>query len=170
MQQTQNINKRNPNAKYLAKAGWQLCQSLLWNNQQFSEAEIEMAQELIELYISKKANHAQRFIAFCERVQLAKNYLETNPTRFVPHPLKWLSPFFEHGFYGTKAWYLDMVQERKYIPIHRFELRVFAEAYLQYVLEPCKETYQISKKALAHYNNQDMMQVFNNTIINFNYN
>jgi hypothetical protein len=170
MQNAKHINKRNPDTAYLAKAGWQLCQSLLWSNQQFTEAETEMAEELIELYLSKTENHSRRFISFCERVQLAKDFLQNNPSRFVPHPLKWLSPFFEHGFYGTKNWYLDVLQERTYIPVHRFELRVFAEAYLQYILEPNKASYVKGKNAIAHYKQTQMLQAFNNLIINFNYN
>jgi hypothetical protein len=170
MQKKTHINKRNPNPAYLAKAGWQLCQSLLWSNQQFTEAEIEMAEELIELYLSKTENHSRRFISFCERVQLAKDYLQNNPSRFVPHPLKWLSPFFEHGFYGTKNWYLDVLQERTYIPVHRFELRVFAEAYLQYILDPSKTTFTKGKNAIAHYKQTQLLQAFDSLIINFNYN
>jgi hypothetical protein len=170
MQTTKNNKQRNPNSKFLANAGWNLCKTLLWNYQEFNETEIEMAKELIEQYLINSLNTTNKFISFCERVELAYQFLQRNPTRFVPHPLKWLSPHFEYGFYGTKEWYQTLLQERACIPIHRFELRVMAEAYLQFIYEPTKDKYQIGKKAIAHYNKSDILQAFDNCILNFKYN
>ena len=107
---------------------------------------------------------------FCERVQLTFQYLKKNHARFVPHPLKWLSPHFEFGYVGTENWYLDIAHERTYIPIHRFEIRVVAEAYLQFVGTATKDVYQKSKQAIQHYNTTDLLQAFNNAILNFKYN
>lgn len=165
-----NKSKRNPNVNELTHAAWNLCKTLLWSNQEFNETEIELAQSLIEKHLRKATNANIRFVSFCERVQLAYQYLQKNPNRYVPHPLKWLSPFYEFGFCGTKEWYHDLVHERILIPIHRFELRVMAEAYWQYVLEPTKEQYQAGKKAIAHYNKSDILQAYNNAILNFIYN
>lgn len=165
-----NHSKRNPNVKELAKAGWNLCHTILWSNQEFNESEIELAQDLIEKHLLKAINVNARFVSFCERVQMAYQYLQQNPNRFVPHPLKWLSPFYEYGFCGTKDWYMNMVHERTLIPVHRFELRVMAEAYWQYVFEPTKEQYQQGKKAIMHYNTTEILQAYNNAILNFNYN
>lgn len=170
MQTNNNNRKRSPNTKFLAQAGWNLCKTLLWNSQEFNETEIELAQNLIEEFLSKSLNTTQKFISFCERVELAYQYLQRNPTRFVPHPLKWLSPHFEYGFYGTKEWYLNMLQERACIPIHRFELRVMAEAYTQFIFQPTQEQYKKGKKAIAHYNTSDILQAYDNCILNFKYN
>ena len=169
-QKKNNTNKQIPTTKDLAKAGWNLCHTLLWSSKEFNESEIELAQNLIEQHLQRAINANARFVAFCERVQMAYQYLQQNPNKFVPHPLKWLSPFYEYGFCGTRGWYLDMVHERSLIPVHRFELRVMAEAYWQYVVEPTKEQYQIGKKAIQHYNTTDILQAFNNAILNFNYN
>lgn len=168
--QTKNTHNKRIRIEELANKAWNFAYTLLWNNQEFNEAEIELATQLIQEYFSKSEKPLNTFIMFCERVQLAFQYIQRNPTRFVVHPLKWLSPHYEFGYKGTKKWYLDLVHERKYISIHRFELRVMAEAYLQFVLSPIAETYQTGRKAIMHYNKTDILQAYNNAILNFKYN
>jgi hypothetical protein len=166
------ITNRQETKARLINGAWLFAQTLLWNNKEFNEAETELIKKQIESYIIHPSLIVSRenFIAFCERVLLAHQYLQRNTTRYVPHPLKWLSPHFEHGFAGTKAWYLDMIHERQYIVIHRFELKVFAESFYLFINQPNRESYQKAKKALSMYAPEDLQQAFNNLIINYNYN
>lgn len=156
----------------LVNGAWLFAHTLLWHGKEFNEAEVELAKHQIEEYIIHPSLLVSRekFIMFCERVLLAHQYLQRNENRFVPHPLKWLSPHFEHGYAGTREWYLDMIHERQYIVVHRFELKVFAESFLLFMQEPCTESYQKAIKALSAYAGKDLLQQFNNLIINCTFN
>ena len=163
-------NEKKSDLEFYVDAGWVFCKTLLWNNHDFNDAEIELAKQMIAIYLVKADNLKIKFIRFCERVQLAFQYINRKVGRYACHPLKWLNQFYEFGFYGTREWYLDLIHERKYIPIHRFELRVMAEAYVEYILNPSKEIYLIGKNAIEHYNKTDILQAFNNAVLNYNYN
>lgn len=164
------LNRTEAKAR-LVNGAWLFAHTVLWHNQTFNDAEVELAKAEIENLILHPSLLVSRekFIAFCERVLLAYQYLQRNPNRYVPHPLKWLSPHYEHGYAGTKVWYLDMKHERQYIVIHRFELKVLAEAFYNFMLQANKEGYTKAKKALDAYANEDLKQVFNNLIINYTY-
>jgi hypothetical protein len=170
MQKNNNTLRTKISKQEAVNGAWNFAYSLLWNNKHFNEAEIKLAKQLIQEMFEQTDKPLATFIMFCERVQLTFQYLKKNEARFVPHPLKWLSPHFEYGYIGTENWYLDMVHERLYIPIHRFELRVVAEAYLQFVGNATKENYQAGKKAIQHYNTTDLLQAFDNAVLNFKYN
>lgn len=163
-------NRRNPDAKTLVNAAWNLAKTLLWSNQEFNEAETELAKELIAIHFMTAKDEQQCFIAFCEKVQLAYQYIKRAEGRYAAHPLKWLNPLYEHGYYGLNDWYKDLKHERLYMPVHRFEIRVMAEAYYRFILSPVREMYQQGKKAIAHYDTGDILQAFNNAVLNFKYN
>ncbi|MBL7773607.1 MAG: hypothetical protein JNM95_12145 [Chitinophagaceae bacterium] len=166
------LHNRTETKTRLVNGAWLFAHTLLWHGKEFNEAEIEIAKQQIEECIIHPSLLVSRekFIMFCERVLLAHQYLQRNESRFVPHPLKWLSPHFEHGYAGTKAWYLDMVHERKYIVVHRFELKVFAESYYLFMQKPCRESFQKALQALKTYADETLIQQFNNLIINHTYN
>jgi hypothetical protein len=105
------ITNRQETKARMVNGAWLFANTLLWHNKEFNETEIELAKQQIEEYIIHPSLLVSRenFIIFCERVLLAHQYLQRKEARFVPHPLKWLSPHFENGYAGTKAWYLDMV-------------------------------------------------------------
>ena len=169
MQTTTATNRTNASTNTLVEGAWNFAYSLLWNNQNFNEVEIELAKNLLRDYFTKSNKPLSKFVQFCERVQLAFQYINRKEGRYASHPLKWLSPHFETGYKGTKDWYAELVQERSYIPIHRFELRVMAEAYLRFVASPTKESYQVGKQGIMHYNTTDILQAFNNAVLNFKY-
>jgi hypothetical protein len=155
----------------LVNGAWLFAHTVLWHSQEFNEAEVELAKEEIEKLILHPSLLVSRekFIAFCERVLLTYQYLQRKPNRFVPHPLKWLSPHYEHGYAGTKSWYLDVIHERQYIVVHRFELKVLAESFYCFMMQPCKESFLKGKKALCAYADEEILQLYNNLIINHTY-
>lgn len=144
-------NRRKPDTQTLVNAAWNLARTLLWSDQEFNEAETELAKELIAIHFMAARDEQQCFIAFCEKVQLAFQYINRGDGRYAVHPLKWLNPMYAHGYYGLDEWYKDLKHERLYMPVHRFELRVMAEAYYRFILSPIRETYQQGKKAITHY-------------------
>jgi hypothetical protein len=165
------ISNRQDTRVNLVNGAWVFAQTLLWPNDNFNEAETELAKVEIEKIILHPSNLVSRdnFIQFCERVLLAYQYLQRKPARYVPHPLKWLSPFYEHGYAGTNDWYLDMMHERQYIVIHRFDIKIIAESFYKYLSAPSKTTFQIGKEAIAKFAETTMLSIFNNLVINYSY-
>jgi hypothetical protein len=170
--ETQNFtNKTNKKALFVNGA-WNLANTLLWPTKTFNEVETDLVKAeiskliLTDSFVTTRAN----YIAFCERVIMAYQFITRDAKRFAPHPLKYFSPYFEHGFAGTNDWYMDVLHERCYIIVHRFDMRVLAESYCNYLFKSNKETFITGKEALANYASAELMQAYNNIIINHNYN
>lgn len=169
MQQTSSKKRTPITTQTLAHAAWNFAYTMLWNNQPFNETEIQIAEQMLHDYFNATPNVATRFVHFCERVLLAYQYLQRKQDRYIPHPLKWLSPHYEHGYRGTSEWHKDLLHERTYIPVHRFELRVLSEGYLRFVMAPTSENYHMGKQAVKHYTQGDLLQAYNNIILNYQY-
>ena len=167
--QTTSNTKRTLSHQQIVNGAWNFSYSLLWNNKQFNETEIALAKEMLSSYFRKADKPVQAFVEFCERVQLAFQYINLKAGRYASHPLKWLNEHYEHGLNGTKEWHEDLIHERTYIPIHRFELLVMAEAYVRYTAQPTKEVYQLGKMAILHYEQGEILQAYNDAILNYQY-
>ena len=92
MQTTTATNRTNASTNTLVEGAWNFAYSLLWNNQNFNEVEIELAKNLLRDYFTKSNKPLSKFVQFCERVQLAFQYINRKEGRYASHPLKWLSP------------------------------------------------------------------------------
>ena len=103
----------------LTNATWEFAHSILWDNFHFFNYEVELAKIYIrEFYESIPAEKfsatAHRYFAeYCERVLLAKAYVDRYPSRYIPHPCIWLNKTNPKGFAGTKNWYYQNLEKRK---------------------------------------------------------
>lgn len=87
-------------------------------------------------------NPERAFLVFCQRVLLARQYVNKSPDRFVPLPSLWLDRNYEHGFAGTKNWYAEIKAIRDSLPSFKAELKALAEAALEFSEEPSTKNYQ----------------------------
>jgi cyclophilin family peptidyl-prolyl cis-trans isomerase len=76
------------------------------------------------------------FREFCERIKLAKKYVDRYFHRYIPHPVIWFNKRNEKGFAGTKSWY-DANERRKQ---EKFEKNIV----LVRVYDPALENYQFT--------------------------
>jgi hypothetical protein len=97
--------------KLFTDATWQFAHSVLWNDQPFSKAETALSKYYIrEYYEAIPAEQftktvSQHFSAYCQRVMMAKKYVDRSYFRYIPHPIVWLDRRNPTGFAGTKKWY-----------------------------------------------------------------
>lgn len=97
--------------RLLTDATWDFAHNILWGGEAFSLAEEKLAKKYISEYYGEipaerfTATAHRHFSAYCERVLLAKEYVDRYPHRYIPHPCIWLNKTNPKGFAGTKDWY-----------------------------------------------------------------
>ena len=102
----------------LTDATWQFAHNTLWSNKSFDDIETELAKIYIrEYYLSIEAEFftltAPRYFSeFCERILMAKRYVDRYNHRYIPHPCIWLNKNNPKGFAGTKTWYKNLQEKR----------------------------------------------------------
>jgi hypothetical protein len=137
-------NETNDETKIskLVKTAWNFAYSALWNCTQFSSKEINAAKEKIEEYLLLSKNPEKALLIFCQRVLLARQYVNKSPDRFIPLPSLWLDRNYEFGFAGTKNWYDEIKAIRDSLPAYKAEIKALAEAALEFSEEPTTQNYQ----------------------------
>ena len=104
--------------KLLTDATWQFAHSVLWNDQPFDYIETELSKHYIREYYEAiptglfNKTAAQHFSAYCQRIMMARNYVDRSPRRYIPRPCLWLDRRYAKGFAGTKKWYERLWKKR----------------------------------------------------------
>ena len=92
---TKTITKVHPaSIDFLSNLTWEYAQKTLWENQRFTKSEVE----------NFSVESSRHFRNYCERIRLAKEYVNRHPWRYIPHPTIWLNKHNPKGFAGTKNW------------------------------------------------------------------
>ena len=109
--------------RLLTDATWDFAHTILWGGFPFSEAEVKLAKLYIQEYYEEipaeefTATAHRHFTAYCERILLAKEYVNRFSHRYIPHPCIWLNKLNPKGFAGTKSWYLKNLERRKELSV-----------------------------------------------------
>lgn len=130
----------------LTETAWNFAYSSLWNCTQFSQKEIDTAKEKIEEYLRLAKDPSKAFAAFCQRVLLARQYVNKSVDRYVPLPSVWLDKNNQYGFAGTKEWYANIKSVRESMPNYKSELKAMAEAVREFSEESTIKNYQYWRK------------------------
>jgi len=161
----QNQTNRTDIAKLVA-AGWNLAYTALWNGEEFSKTEIEIAQISIKHYISNTAEPYKGYLMFCQRVLMARQYLLNNPDKYVPVPTAWLCPCNFNGYVGTERWYTRLQEIRKSQPLFRHQYKALAEALLEMMEEPTSDNFHYWRGWFAERECHATMNVFLSAVAN----
>ncbi len=132
----------NPQINKLANTAWNFAYSTLWNCTQFSSKEINAAKEKITGYLLSGQNPEKTFLAFCQRVVLARQSVSKGAEKHIPLPSVWLDHCNESGFAGTKTSFDEIKNVRASLPAYKAELKALAEAALEFSEEPTTQNYQ----------------------------
>jgi hypothetical protein len=139
----------------LTNSTWGFARTILWEKQRFTESELSMSKGLISEYYRLIAPDQftqmakELFIQYCERILLARLYKDKSYYRFIPHPCIWLDRNYLKGFAGTKTWYERLKHERKNNPEYYSDVRLVAELYAEYALNPSAEVFSKASKAFS---------------------
>ncbi len=153
----------------MVETGWNFAHTALWNNAVFSEREKQEARtRIMEFIINAKAPQ-KGYLAFVQRVLLARQYLSNNPGKYIPLPSTWLNEENANGFAGTKEWYSNLLSVRASLPNHKSELRAFAEAILEMTDEPTAANFHFWRNYFIDNKCPGLLSLFLSTIANQQY-
>jgi hypothetical protein len=125
------INEYNEEIKQLANTAWYIVYTALWNTEQLSAREKEIAVNAISEFLQQSNNHRKAFNEFVQRVLMARQYINCHPGTYAPIPSRWFDAANAKGFAGTAKWFHSLEEMRGSIVDFKEPLKVFSEAVLQ---------------------------------------
>lgn len=149
---------------------WIFIHSALWNNNEFSYKEETQFQNLIADHYNTFKNPTKVFEEIIERVCLAKRYVNRKRGRYLSKPIDWLNINYHKGLTGTEGWYKEVCVQRISVPEYNKGIILLAKAITKYLQEPTIKTIVTYRKKLIAQKQFDLLQIFNNSIINFQIN
>ena len=155
-----------PETAQLVDTAWNFAYTALWNNIVLSRAEKEAAKNCIKEFITGSKNQLHAYKAFCQRVLVTRQYINSQQGRYVPIPSIWLDKENEHGFVGTKEWYKNIIAVRASLPNYKTELRAFAEAVLEMNTEPTTKNFQYWRNYFIDRKAPGLLTLFLATVAN----
>jgi len=153
----------------LINAAWNFAYSSLWNSTQFSAREIRTSKEKIEEYFTLAKNPRNAFLSFCQRVLLARQYVNQAKGRYMPLPSVWFDKNNEYGFAGTKDWYAEIRLVRSSLPNYKEEIKALAEAVLEYSEEPTLQNFTYWRSYFIEKGTPGLLNLFQVAAINQQY-
>lgn len=150
-------------------AAWNFAYSSLWNSTQFSSKEIRTAKEKIEDYFTLAKNPRSAFLSFCQRILLARQYVNQVKGRYMPLPSVWFDKNNEYGFVGTKNWYAEIKAVRSSLPNYKEEIKALAEAILDYSEEPTAQNFTYWRNYFIEKGTPGLLNLFQVAAINQQY-
>lgn len=152
--------------RHLVNAAWNFAYSSLWNNVQFSSKEIRESKEKISEYFELSKLPRKAFLSFCQRVLLARQYVNNAKGRYMPLPSLWFNKENEFGFPGTKQWFAEIKSIRSSLPCYKEEIKALAEAILEYSEEPTANNYHYWRNYFIEKGTFGLLNLFQVAAIN----
>lgn len=149
---------------------WIFIHAALWCNNEFSAKEETQFQNLIAEHYNTHKNPTKVFEEIIERVCLAKRYVNRKRGRYLSKPIDWLNLHYHKGLSGTEGWYQEVCLQRLTVPEYNKGITLLAKAITKYLQEPTIKTIVTYRKKLIAEKQFDLLQIFNNSIINFQIN
>lgn len=149
---------------------WIFIHAALWYNNEFSGKEEAQFQNLIAEHYNTHKNPTKVFEEIIERVCLAKRYVNRKRGRYLSKPIDWLNLHYHKGLSGTEGWYQEVCLQRLTVPEYNKGITLLAKAITKYLQEPTIKTIVTYRKKLIAEKQFDLLQIFNNSIINFQIN
>jgi len=148
---------------------WRIAYTALWNGEVFSTTEKQEAMRLIKLHLLQHDDLHTGYMQMAQRTLLARQYVNALPGRYIPLPSEWLRFNNSKGFMGTAEWLEKLQTKRVAAPLHRIELKVFAEAVLEMAEEPCAKHFHYWREYMIERGWQGMLNLFLATMANMEY-
>jgi len=148
---------------------WKVTQASLWNHKEFSLKEQEVFKKLIAEHFENGKNNKRNFKNLVQRICLAKRYVARKRGRYISKPVDWLNIHYHNGLVGTAKWLEAVNEQRKEVPQYNEGITTLANGILKFMDSPNILVYNRYRKMLTNKNQGDLLQIFNNTIINLQY-
>lgn len=163
------LSEHHQYIQHLTDAAWMLACTALWNTALFSATETEKARTLIKELFIKAEDPYKAYLAFGERVLLARHYLSGSRSRYIPLPTVWLDPLNEKGYRGTALWHQHILETRAALPVYKIELRALAEGVLEMTEEPTVQNFLYWKNYFIEKRAPGLLRLFLSVLANHFY-
>lgn len=163
---------RQPNQILMEKlinGVWNVAQSALWFNRNFNKKENEVLKELLAEHFYNGKKSQTNFKELVERICLAKRYVARKRGRYISKSQDWLNINYPLGLSGTATWLNQVNEIRTEVPDYNKGINTLAKGLLKFIEEPCEATFHRYRRLLMEQKQFDLLQIFNNTIINIQY-
>lgn len=144
-------------------------QGSLWLNKTFSAKEKENLKELLADHFYNGKTGKRNFKELIERICLVKRYVARKRGRYISKPQDWLNIHYPLGLAGTASWLNKVNEVRSDVPEYNKGITTLANAILKYIENPGHFTFYKYRRLLMEQKQFDLLQIFNNTIINLQY-
>ncbi len=155
----------NAEVSQLVDSAWNFAYSSLWNSTIFSTKEIDAAKARIFEYLTLAKSSRKAFLSFCQRVLLARYYVNGVRGRYIPLPSVWFDRTNAEGFVGTKKWFSEIRNIRASLPTYKQEIKALAEAVLEFSEEPTIQNYQYWRQYFIDKETPGLLNLFQVTAI-----
>jgi hypothetical protein len=156
-------------ASRLVNASWAVVQSALWNSRHFNPSEVAQLKKLIAEHYENGKSIKVTFKDLIERICLAKRYVARKKGRYISKPVDWLNIHYHKGLAGTAAWLQEVKEQRKTVPEYNLGISTLAKGILKYTESPSMTVFYQYRRMLIEQKQQDLLQIFYNTIINLQF-
>jgi hypothetical protein len=151
----------------LTSHAWHFAKSILYPKQSFTSEQQTLSLFYIRDYFSliKEAHFTKPIVErlfedFCQRILLAKKYIDKTPERFIPVPWTWFNKNFTNGFCGTLSWLKKVKEKRKTLKNYYSSLSELSEHYRDYMLNPSISNYKRIEKELLKKNDESLLKLY----------
>jgi hypothetical protein len=153
----------------LVTAAWNFAHMTLWSQCLFSTLEKDKARKAIRLYLVQSPDPEKAYDHFCQRVLLAREYVQKDPSRFIPLPAHWLDEKNVNGFAGTQAWLDQMLDKRASLPLYRREWKALAEAVLEMATDASEKNFWYWKIYFLERGERTLWELFLGIVANMQF-
>lgn len=144
----------------LVNTAWLFAYTMLWNHQTFSGNEIREAKYYIKELLLKARNPRKAFLAFCQRVILARQNIGALNTDLLALPSLWLDGENVEGYAATKEWLQAIKTIRYSLPNYQIEIKAFAEAVLEFSEEPTAKNFNYWRSYFIEHEKPILLHLF----------
>jgi hypothetical protein len=148
---------------------WTVAYSSLWHNRTFCTNEVQELKTLLADHFKNKRSDKQNFKELVERICLAKRYVARKKGRYISKPIDYLNINYKNGLVGTASWLKVVNEQRKSVPHYNEGISTLANAMLKFIEAPKDYVYYRFKAKLIEQKQYDLLQIFQNVIINLQY-
>src|SRR4030095_8935698 len=158
------INEYNAEIEQLTNSAWYIVYTALWNTEQLSFKEKQIATNAIREFLHQSNNHRKAFNEFVQRVLMARQYINCHPGTYAPIPSRWFDTTNKKGFAGTAKWFADLENMRESILNFKEPLKVFSEAVLQTIHACSAKEFHAWRSYFIAKRSQGFVKLYSNVI------
>lgn len=155
-----------PSINQYTNNAWAFAKRILYPSSTFKPHEVLLTKNYISEYfalISKAGyrNSVDRlFYELCERVLLAKKYIDRSPSRFIPVPWTWFDKNFSGGFTGTLPWLKIAKEKRKHLKKQYDNLSELCRLYNSYAATNSVQSYKINESKIQSLGDESLTKLY----------